>query len=270
MNINVPIKNPDESKIYSVDFSAALSTGDTITGTPTVVANPATLTISEITAGDDYVQFRAAAGVDGVMYTIAVSADTTLDSSLVANLDLLVEDEAWYDEMLIMLRLTINDVADTPTYSDSRLVQLLSLAAMQVVQEIDVFGRRYTVNVKRLTVSPDPSADELRDVTFMNLVVLKAACIADESSYRTQALSEGVRVSCGPSSIAVGGNLKGYLDLLKNGPCKAYADMKKQFVFMNANNIRAVFSPFVSNDFDPRGISGYRVSRHGGYTSTRG
>lgn len=259
MGINTPVKDPDESKLYTVDFSDVLATGETLLGTPTVTPNPSGLTITAATITDSVVQFRAAGGTSGTFYAIDVIIGTSTSSTLNASVNLVVQDAAWFDELIIMLRLMIGDTDDDNlSYTDQRLAQLLTLAAQYVVTDLQL-NSQYSVNVRKLMLVPDPSADDTRNPDLMNMIVLKAACIADQSTYRTKAAAEGVRVSCGPANISVSGNLKGYQYLLDKGACKAYEEAMTQYLFGDASFCRAILSPFVSNSFDPRSIVGYRV-----------
>ncbi len=161
---------------------------------------------------------------------------------------------AWSDSMLVMLRVTINDLdSGDYTYSDDQLKQMLVVAAKYVVTDISL-PNSYTINVVTPDISPDPAT--LNDDIFIDFVVLKAACLLDQAGLRSGAAIGGVKAVLGPATLDVDGEGKiaGYLELIKQGPCKLYSDLKKQYGFMGANSIRAVISPFVSNLFDPRNL----------------
>ena len=84
-------------------------------------------------------------------------------------------------------------------------------------------------------------------------MVLKAACLTDESNFRTAALLQGVSARCGPATITTS-NYGGYLkELLTAGPCKSYQTLSDQYNFSYEGKriIKAVMSPFTANDFDP-------------------
>src|SRR5687768_8815738 len=130
---------------------------------------------------------------------------------------------AWLDEAVPMLRILINDFSDEPTYSDSRLTDLLITSAYLVKREIHLVNS-YTISISTKSISPDPISND--DDLFISLLVLKAACLADQSTYRTKALLEGVRAAMGPATLAISGNLIGFKTLLEVGPCKAYEEMK--------------------------------------------
>lgn len=156
---------------------------------------------------------------------------------------------AWEDEALPMLRILINDFGVEPTYSDPRLTDILVASAYIVRQEID-FPTEYAVSMSTKTISPDPVSEG--DDSFISFMVLKAACLADQSTYRTKALLEGVRAAMGPATLAISGNLNGFAKILEIGACATYEELKDQERFgTNALNVRAILSPFVGNQFDP-------------------
>ena len=165
---------------------------------------------------------------------------------------------AWPDVTISMLRVLINDL-DGPTYeySDDRLMQTLVVAAQLVNQEID-FSTTYTINVPRVTISPDPTA--VPDDAFTNFITLKAACFMDMSTFRTKATIAGLKAKCGPAVLETVEHLKGFKELLTLGPCAAYKTLKTEWTFGNAQVVEAILSPFVSNNFDPQNLPGGRYN----------
>jgi hypothetical protein len=159
---------------------------------------------------------------------------------------------AWNTTMVTMTRVLISDLATPYKYSDERLEQLIVVAAKYVQQDIYGFTD-YTVTIDTPDISPDPTVGNDKNDAFVNFTVLKAACIADQSTFRSEALKEGIRVNCGPAAIAVGGRLKGFQTLLEMGPCAAYDEMRTDYIFGNIS-IQAILTPFVSNDFDPSNL----------------
>lgn len=105
----------------------------------------------------------------------------------------------WQTECVEIVRHLINDLADTPTYTDSRLVRLLVVAALQVTEEIS-FSTTYTVDISLSSITPDPSASTSRDNAFINFICLKAAVILLDGELRYYSIG-GVRVTDGPSTI---------------------------------------------------------------------
>lgn len=156
---------------------------------------------------------------------------------------------SWKVEIPIIVRTLINDLSETPTYSDERLLQIIAVAAKYVQFDV-VLDHAYTVNVVRPTIDPDPTIDD--DNIFISLVSLKTACLVDQSVLRTKAAMEGIRAALGPAQLAVAGSLTGIKMILEEGPCAAYDELTSHWDVKEATAIRAVLSPFVGNKFDPR------------------
>lgn len=160
----------------------------------------------------------------------------------------------WQIEIPLIIRNLINDLGSPPTYSDERLEQLTVIAAQYVITEANL-DISYITNVIDLTITPDPSDPSIRDIDFIGLVSLKAACLLDQSTFRTKAAGEGLRAALGPASLSVSGSLSGYKDILNMGPCKLYEQLVLDHNIGNATAIRAIFSPFVGNNFDPQNLN---------------
>jgi len=169
---------------------------------------------------------------------------------------------AWQEELGTMLRVLLDDCDDEQTYSDSRLEQLLVLAARYVQQEVS-FSTTYTISMTSVTISPDPTVTATLDDAFSNFTVLKAACLMDWNTFRQKALVAGVKARCGPAILETTEHMRGFKDLVTEGPCKAYNTLKDEYQFGNIENIRAVLSPFRGNNFDPSSLGGYRRHNHG-------
>tara|TARA_R100001163_G_C5055102_1_gene191586 strand:- start:1360 stop:1887 length:528 start_codon:yes stop_codon:yes gene_type:complete len=157
----------------------------------------------------------------------------------------------WILEIPLMVRVWINDLADSPTYSDDRLQQVIVVAGQYVTREIN-FDTSYKCDILNLDISPDPSLSSTRDEAFITFVTLKSACLLDQSTFRTKAAGEGIRAGLGAASVSVAGNLKGYKEILDVGPCALYEKLRMEYEIGNANGIKAVLSPFVGNNFDAR------------------
>lgn len=157
---------------------------------------------------------------------------------------------SWQIEIPIIVRSLINDTSDQPTYSDERLLQLIVVAAQYVEFDV-VLDNTYVINIANPDITPDPTLLEVKDNIFISLVGLKAACLADQSTFRTKAALEGIRASLGPANLSVAGSLSGYKTLLEEGPCKLYDQLTEHWDVQNATAIQAILSPFVGNKFDP-------------------
>lgn len=165
---------------------------------------------------------------------------------------------AWQDEAIPTLRVLINDLGSPPTYSDARLEQTCAVSAKLIQQEC-VFSTSYEVSVEDSTITPDPQDDPV----FMNMMILKAACLVDHSTFRTKAALEGVKAAMGPANLQVSGHLGGFRTILEVGTCATYTELKDQLVWGNIDVVKAVMSPFSSNRADFRYLSDhYNNNRH--------
>lgn len=155
----------------------------------------------------------------------------------------------WQDECLPMLRILINDFSSEPKYTDQRLSDILIAAAFLVNQEV-AFFTQYKISVMGKTIAPDPVTNN--DDQFISFMVLKGACMADQSTYRTRALLEGIKANMGPATLEISGNLEGFSRILSIGPCAAYKEVQFQKQFGETSlSVRAILSPFTGNKFDP-------------------
>jgi hypothetical protein len=158
---------------------------------------------------------------------------------------------SWQIEIPIIVRTLINDFSDQPVYSDERITQVIAVAAKYVQFDV-VLENKYEVDVANPNISPDPTT--AKDEIFISLLSLKAACIIDQSTYRTKAAMEGIRAALGPASLSVAGQSSAWNIILDKGPCAAYEELTSHWDVKDATAIRAVLSPFVGNKFDPRAI----------------
>lgn len=159
---------------------------------------------------------------------------------------------SWSLEIPIIVRTLINDISSNPTYSDDRILQVITVAAKYVQFDVSL-DRVYAIDVVNPSISPDPTS--YNDSIFISLVSLKAACIIDQSTLRTKAAMEGIRAALGPANLSVAGSLVGIKMILDNGPCATYDELSSHWDVKEATAIRAVLSPFVGNKFDPTSLS---------------
>ena len=156
-----------------------------------------------------------------------------------------------------MLRTLLNDAGcDAVRYTPQRLEDLLITAAYLLPLEVN-FKSTYVVNVETRTITPNP-INETDGDEFINLMVLKSACIADEGNFRTAALAQGVTARIGPAALQTSSYGQYLGTLLNEGPCKAYTRLVELYnmSYDGSKLIRAVMSPFVANDYNPSNMLG--------------
>ena len=161
---------------------------------------------------------------------------------------------SWQMEIPIIVRALVNDLSDQPVYSDERIQQTIVIAAQYVEFDV-VLDNKYVVNIVNPDIIPDPTTLDIKDTIFISLVSLKAACIIDQSTFRTKAAMEGIRASLGSASLSVGGSLAGWRTILEEGPCALYAALTEHWDVQNATAIASILSPFVGNHFDPTNLT---------------
>lgn len=153
----------------------------------------------------------------------------------------------WKVEMGTILRVLLGDLTAPYQYSDTRLYQLLVVAAGQVQSANVSFPLTYSVNISQLSITPDPTdaSANTRNDSFINLVTLKAACITNHGEARISA-KQGISIRDGSSSIDLRGPLEGRLKLLEVSYCKAYDEAKLEYQTARIGTIAgaAILTPF--------------------------
>lgn len=85
MSIPTVIKQPSESRLYTMDFSAVLAAGETILSVSSVTIDKTTvpaLSVSGIVFSGTLAQFRLAAGLGGTRYKATVVVVTSASNTL--------------------------------------------------------------------------------------------------------------------------------------------------------------------------------------------
>lgn len=156
---------------------------------------------------------------------------------------------SWQEHLTAVVRVLINDLNEPYEFSDDRMLQVIVVAAKYVQFDVNL-DHLYTVDVVYPNISPDPTIDN--DEIFLSLVGLKAACIFDQGTFRTKAALEGIRAALGSASLSIGGTTSGWQAIIDHGACALYDELTSHWDVRNASAVRAVLSPFVGNNFDPR------------------
>ncbi len=83
MSVPSLIKQPAESRMYVMDFSALLGQGETLAGVTSVTVDQVGLTLSGVpTYSGAYAQQRIEGGTSGTRYKITFLVTTTLSNTL--------------------------------------------------------------------------------------------------------------------------------------------------------------------------------------------
>ena len=150
---------------------------------------------------------------------------------------------AWQTEMTTLLRYVINDSESPQEFSDARLQRLIVSSAQLTLGVVD-FPKTYIVDVAASGITPDPTGDT-RDNGFINLVILKAACLLATGDYRKSA-NKGLIVRDGPSSIDARSLVQSKRELMES-LCKDYNEAEFEFRLGNSNAGEAILGPHRSN-----------------------
>jgi hypothetical protein len=159
--------------------------------------------------------------------------------------------DMWDVEMVTLLRHMIDDVGDTPKYEDERLMQLLLVGAQFARQENALSGE-YIIDVENLSLKPDPTAATSRDDAFINLTVLKSACLLAGSGLG-KGNAVGMLVVEGPYRLDTRGAGADKQLQVKTW-CQAYADAKWENA-TGSGSIpgEAIIGPYRVSEFKGRG-----------------
>ncbi len=131
---------------------------------------------------------------------------------------------SWNTETVEILRVLINDLEETPEFTDERLERILIVAAKHVAQEM-TFSQTFTVDVTNASITPDPTDSASKDDSLVNLSCLKAACIMDRGSAVTSA-KNALIIREGFSSVDLSKAAQARLALLSKGYCAEYEEQK--------------------------------------------
>jgi len=146
----------------------------------------------------------------------------------------------WQTEMVTILRYLIDDI-NSVIYNDTRLETTITVSAQLIQVEVD-FDKTYTIDVEVPSITPDPTATT-QDNGFINLVVLKAACIILSGEAKAKAL-EAIKIVDGPTTIDTSQRHKA-LEERAQKMCAEYAQARIQYMAGNSRAGQSVITPFI-------------------------
>ena len=150
---------------------------------------------------------------------------------------------AWQTEMTTLLRYVINDYESPQEFEDGRLESLLMTSAQLTLGVVD-FPRTYAINAAATGIAPDPTAVP-RDDGFINLVILKAACLLSTGDFRKSS-NKGLIIKDGPSSIDARTLVESKKELMES-LCKDYTEAELEFRLGNSKAGAAILGPHRAN-----------------------
>ena len=163
---------------------------------------------------------------------------------------------AWTTDLVLFVRTLIGDL-DSSKYADSRLEQIIAVAAYKVYDQAD-FNYTYVVDIATKEITPDPVDN--KDTDFTVLTAYQAACIILGSEVKTES-ANSLSLRDGPSAI----DLRGVSTALNS----LYQDLSTKFeelmhTYKTTNSIhgQAVLGPYspgsagIGNSYGYGGRSG--------------
>ena len=162
---------------------------------------------------------------------------------------------SWQTEMTSLLRYVINDTdATTREYTDERLQNLIVTSAQLTFGVVD-FPRDYTISVANSGITPDPTTGS-RDNGFINLVILRAACVLAQGDYRAST-NKAIVIKDGPSAVDPRGMVAAKKELIDSA-CKRYEEAEFEFRLGNSNAGEAIIGPHRNAVYGRGGFSDLR------------
>lgn len=143
-------------------------------------------------------------------------------------------------ELVNLLRIVINDLSDTQTYTDDRLSQALVAAMYYVAYDADI--STYVPNASTIDIVPSPAGD----VDIANLLILKANCLIDHWRARDAVRKSGVSFQEFSSRVDTKGIADAHLKLLQIGACKAYDEALFDYAYGDGSFGIVIMTPFRS------------------------
>jgi hypothetical protein len=150
---------------------------------------------------------------------------------------------SWQNTIPIMVRYLVSDVNPSSyKYSDSRMSTTVLVAAQLVSLDLN-FPNNYEIDIDFGVIAPDPTEEETKDSSFINLIALKTACIIIGSELKTES-SNAISIKDGPSAIDLRG-VSASLSVLYKDLCDKYQKMSDDYKFTGetGSSILGPYSP---------------------------
>jgi hypothetical protein len=166
---------------------------------------------------------------------------------------------AWQDEMIELLRVMVQDMADKPKYPDDSLERVLVGAAHIVEAELD-FPVHFAADLANRDIVPDPTDADAgtRDDNFINLTCMRAAAIIDQGSIRAES---GIVIRDNGSMVDLHYKLDALVKMVqgKGGWASEYQDAKLAYQAGLLTDVvgAAVLGPFRDLAGEYYGWDGY-------------
>lgn len=135
----------------------------------------------------------------------------------------------WGDCTTSLFRVHVGDFETPPTWSDERSLDILKAAAFSVQSDLQYCTSLSVPQIDYCT--GNFNTNPYLNPPFINLWVLKAACIVDRGLVRTRALQDGIKATCGPATLQITNGSAVYQTLFSDGACSAYDRLIEDLCF---------------------------------------
>lgn len=149
----------------------------------------------------------------------------------------------WQTELIELVRGLIFDLGDSPDFTDEQLTRVIMVSASLVSKSAN-FTNNFKVDISEQTISPDPSASDTKDVDFLNLTALRAACMLDIGKARIES-ANSISIKDDKNSVNMSNLGNNYLRILELGYCKIYEQSVREYKFDGGSfTAEGILSPF--------------------------
>lgn len=143
----------------------------------------------------------------------------------------------WQDTIVLTLRTIIDDMGDSPRYSDESLQSIILVSALMLTRSM-TFSNTYSVNIGTRTITPDPGSDN----DFIVLCAMKAACQISMADTRKKS-ERSMIVKDGPSNIDTRPSAEA-TSKWSDRVCSDFNKAEIQFRIGNGTLGRAIIGPY--------------------------
>lgn len=154
---------------------------------------------------------------------------------------------AWDTTLVNRLRFYIHDIdPSSQSYTDSTLAKYLAISSIDVISEVNLIAREFTIDTDAPSISPDPTSSTV-DQGIANLFVTKAALLIVMGEMRRDVAKYGIKIRDDVTTYDATGAMKGRAEVYKNFE-ENYEKTKWDWEKGNKAAGKAILGPYASQD----------------------
>ena len=154
---------------------------------------------------------------------------------------------AWDTTLVNRLRFYIHDIdPSSQSYTDSTLAKYLAISSIDVISEVNLIAREFTIDTDAPSISPDPTSSTV-DQGIANLFVTKAALLIVMGEMRRDVAKYGIKIRDVVTTYDATGAMKGRAEVYKNFE-ENYEKTKWDWEKGNKAAGKAILGPYASQD----------------------